>query len=334
MGYLHMMNCLHVGGIKVSAVADRSKKALNRAKSIGVHNLFSDYEELMRHSNSLDAVVISLPNFLHSKSIKLALEAGLDVFVEKPLAITPRECYEIVKEVEKSGRKLMVGHCMRFMEAVEKLRKSISRGYAGELEVITIEEVLNGPFSHGRIPVPVPEWWFNPDKTGGGALIDLGYHWIDLFRYFAGSQETRVLYSYLDHRLNLPVEDTAIAILESPSNHVTGMIHVGWYQKSVFPQYNFRLIVHGSAGYLSSEDLVPKNLYLHAAKEGTKNLLRRIVGKKIRPLSYTYYYEAYYKEIKHFFECLKKDLNPSVPAVEGLKTIELVHEAYKLAKRD
>lgn len=325
MGMLHLMNCLKIDDVKVVAAADSSKKALNRAKSLGVPNVYEDYHDLYRHSSDLDAVVLALPNFLHFETIQLALEAGLNVFTEKPMARNVKECSEIVQLVEKSGRKLMVGHVMRFLRAIEEMKKSMDDGLIGNLEAATIEEVINGPFSHPRVPSPVSDWWFDPEKSGGGALLDLGYHMIDLFRFFAGDSD--VIFSHLGYRLNLPVEDSAILILRSGSS-VKGIINVGWYQQTVFPKYNFRAILHGTAGYMSSEDLVPRNLYAYAVKEGTKNLLRVIAGKKVHYLSYTYYYEPFYKELAHFFDCVKNDSEPSVSAIDGLRTVELVQTAY------
>lgn len=328
MGRLHVMNCLYIDDVKVVAAADASKRALKKAESLGVKILYADYRDLLNDSHELDAVIISLPNYLHFKSIQLALEAGLNVFVEKPMANTVEECRGIVNLAERSGRKFMVGHCMRFADAIEKMKDAVDKGYIGSLEVVTIEEVINGPFSHGVVPKPVSDWWFDPKKAGGGALIDLGYHLIDLFRFFVGDSE--VLFSCLDHRFNLPVEDGAIVILRSSSSSAKGIINVGWYQKSVFPDYNFRIILHGNAGYMSSDNLVPGNIYLHAVKEGTKNLFRRVVWRKIRPLSWTYWYESYYKELKHFFDCVKNDSSPSVSATDGLKTTELIEEAYRI----
>lgn len=329
MGRLHMMNCLHIDDVKVVAAADSSKRALKKAQSVGVKNLYTDYHSLLNdcHGN-MDAVIISLPNYLHFESVQLALEAGLNVFVEKPMANTGEECREIVKLVKKSGMKFMIGHCMRFYDVIEKMKDAADKGRIGKLEVVTTESIQNGPLAHGLIPRPVPEWWFDPKKVGGGALLDLGYHLIDLFRFFAG--DSKVLFSYLDHKFNLPVEDGATVILASSNPLVRGIINVGWYQKSVFPKFNFRLILHGNAGYMSSDELIPSNPYLHAIKEGTKNLFRKIIGKNIRILSWTYWYESYYKELKHFFDCVKQDLDPSISASDGLKTIELIEEAYKV----
>lgn len=328
MGMLHMMNCLKIEGVKVVAVADSSKKALNKAKAAGVDRLYRDYHELLNHASDIDAVVISLPNFLHFECIQLALENGLDVFAEKPMARNMEECREILRLVEKTGRKFMVGHVMRFRDAFENMKEKVDNGFIGSLEVVTAEEIINGPFAHPRVPAPVADWWFDPKKSGGGVLLDLGCHLIDLFRFFVG-EDCDVVFSQLDHKFSLPVEDGAIVVLRSLVSSTSGIINVGWYQKTIYPQFDFNLRLHGNAGYLAFEDYAPKNMYWHAVKEGTKNLLRRIVGMKIRPLSYTYYYEAYYKELCHFFDCVEHDLNPVVSAVEGLKTMELIDKAYR-----
>jgi predicted dehydrogenase len=326
MGMLHLMNCLKTDDVNVVAAADSSKKNLEKARSLGVNMLYADYHELFRHPSGLDAVILSLPNFMHFESIQLALEAGLNVFAEKPLAPSIEECRQIVKLAEKSGRKVMVGHVMRFVEALQIMKERNEQGLIGDLEVATIEEIINGPFAHPRVPAPVSDWWFDPKKSGGGALLDVGYHMIDLYRFFAG--ESVVAFSQLSHRMNLPVEDGAIVILQSSEASSKGIINVGWYQQTIFPKYNFRTLLHGTAGYLSSDDLIPHNLYLHAVKQGTKNILRKIAQKKIRYLSYTYHYEAFYKELEHFLDCIKHDYDPSVTAVDGLKNIELIQAAY------
>jgi len=328
MGMLHLMNCMKIEGVRVVAAADFSKKALNKARSLGVGRLCADYHDLFNDVSDIDAVVISLPNFLHFESIQLALEAGLNVFTEKPMARNVEECREIVRLAEKSGRKFMVGHVMRFEDGIKKMKEKVDSGFIGSLEVVTIEEVINGPFSHPRVPTPVADWWFDPSKSGGGALLDLGCHLIDLFRFFAG-EDCDVVFSSLEHKFNLPVEDGAIVMLRSSSSSIRGIINVGWYQKAIYPQFDFNLVLHGNSGYLSIDDYAPKNMYWHAVKEGTKNLLRRLIGMKIRPLSYTYYYESFYEELSHFFDCIKQDSTPAVSAIDGLKTIELIDRAYR-----
>lgn len=327
MGMLHMMSCSHLEGVKVVAVADNSKKSLKKARSFGVENLYENSEELLNKAPNLDAVIITVPNYLHSKYILLALEHGLNIFVEKPMATTVDASMEIAKKVRNSGTKFMIGHNLRFLKAIQKIKAMVDLGVIGELEAVTMELVINGPFAPHLVPTPVPEWWFDPERSGGGALLDLGYHLLDLFRWFAG--DTIILFSTFTHKMRLPVEDGAIVILQSKDSSSKGIINVGWYQIAIFPKYNFRTIFHGTAGYISSDDLVPRNIYLHAFREGTTNLIGSIFGSKIHPLSYTYYYESYYKELEHYFECIKNDHEPTVSAIDGLKVLELVEQAYK-----
>jgi myo-inositol 2-dehydrogenase/D-chiro-inositol 1-dehydrogenase len=327
-GMLHLLNASRIEGIKVLAAADTSKRLLRKAEVMGVKHLYQDYNDLLEHTHNIDAAILSLPNFLHFQSIQSCLELDLNVFAEKPLATSVGECREIVELARKSDRKFMIGHVMRFTEAIDIMKSDLENGLLGSLEVVTLEEIINGPFAHPRIPTPVCDWWFDPKLSGGGALLDVGYHMIDLYRFFAG--DGRIVFSSLDHKFNLPVEDGAIVVLKSSDSSTKGIINVGWYQKTTFPKYNFRAILHGAAGFLSSEDLIPHNLYLHAGKVAIKNIFRRVAGRKIRPLYYTYHYESYYKELLHFFDCIRNDVEPSVTAVDGLKTVELIHEAYRL----
>jgi predicted dehydrogenase len=331
MGKLHFKNCMHVRNVKVVAVADSSKRRLEYAQSLGVSHLYRDFHELLNDKDiQIDTVIVCLPNYMHFESITESLERELNVFTEKPLAASIDECKKIVDFVKEKPSKFMVGHNMRFIPAIEKVKDRIENGLIGGLEVLTIEEIINGPFHPHVVPTPVPEWWFDKSKTGGGVQIDLGYHLFDLFRYFSG--EAAVLFCTLDHKYNLPIEDGAITILKSKED-VKGIINVGWYQIVIFPNYNFRLIAHGTSGYLSTEQFTPKNIKKHAVKEGTRNLIRRLLGMKINPLSYTYFYESYFKEIQHFFDCISEDKEPIVSAYDSLKVMELIEQSYKISKK-
>lgn len=330
MGRMHLVNCMHIEGVTVVAAADPSKKVLNKAKALGVTNLYTDYTELLdKRCNDLDAVIISVPNYLHFETIKLSLENGLNIFVEKPLAVNVQQCKEIVRLAQDSGRKFMMGHNLRFVPAVETIKENLNRGVIGNLEVATMEEILNGPFSHPRVPRPVSDWWFDPQKSGGGVLMDLGCHMIDLFRFFT-EEDAKVVFADLSYKYNLPVEEGATIILSTENSSIRGIINVGWYQRSVFPKYNFRAILHGDSGYLSTEELIPRKIYVHAAKEALKNILRRATGRKLRHLSYTYYWESYYKELTSFFDSIERDADTPTTAVDGLKVVQVIEDAYKL----
>jgi len=332
MGLLHLRNTRFIKSIKVVGVADKSKKGLSEAKKFGIRNLFDDYKELLKLAD-LDAVIISLPNFLHEESVTFAAERGLHIFIEKPLARTLSECENIKRAVQRNGVKLAVGHNYRFFDHVQKLKAEVEKGTLGDIEIANFEHFVNGPFAHPLEPVPIQDWWLDAQLSGGGALLDQGYHLVDLFRWFFPDPE--VLYVNLGYRYDLPMEDSAIVALKSRHTSTRGIVSVGWFQKMLFPHFNFRLNLQGTTRFLSTDHFVPRNLYLYAVKEALKNTLRRITGRKIKPLSYTYYYTSYIKELQHFFEGIQRDPipNPLANVTDGLEAIRIVEESYKFANR-
>jgi predicted dehydrogenase len=327
MGILHLRNCKLLPNALVVSAADVSKRNLEKAMKIGVKESYENYNELLGKS-AVDAVIIALPNFLHKESVFAAAEAGKHIFVEKPLALSSKDCEEIGKKVESCGVHLMVGHNYRFFDNVQKLRKLYDEGSVGDVEISTFELILNGPFSPSFNPVPVSEWYF--DKTGlGMGCLDSGVHLIDLFQWFFG--EPLIVYANLGYRFNLPYEDSAIVMLQSKKQRTKGVMNVGWFSKMIFPKFNFRVIFHGTNGFLSTDQFAPNSLFLHAAKEAFKNTFRRLVGMNIHPLTYTYYYSSYYEELKYFCETIEKDEEPGVGIKDATivaKTIEQIY-AYK-----
>jgi len=327
MGLLHLRNCRHMDGVKVDAAADTSEALLKRAGAEGVPALYRDYNDLINKAE-VDAFIIALPNHLHYRAVKLAAEAGKHVLVEKPLANSSRECEELLEISRKSGIVLMVAHNYRFIRSVQKIKEVYDRGHIGEAEAATLELVINGPFAPSFEPVPVPEWYFDPSRTGMGCL-DSGYHLIDLFNWFFG--ECDVCYAKLGHRYNLPYEDSAILIVKAKHGPTKGIINVGWYSRMIFPRFNFRVILHGTEGYLSTDSYSPRNFYAHAAKEMAKNSLRRMLGLRIRPLTYTYYYESYFRELELFLDSVRKGSQPPVTAEDAVHVLKTIEQAYEIS---
>lgn len=331
MGKLHLMNTRFIDSLELVAAVDTSKSALKKAESIGVKHLFSDYEDLFNSGDvDVDAVIVSLPNFLHKDCIRLAAEKGVDVFIEKPLAQTVEDGEEIVKIVRKHGIKLAVGYNYRFFDCIEEMKRKVDEGVIGDVEIATMELILNGPFSPSFVPQPVPEWWFDNKKIGGGPLFESGDHLVDLFRWFFGDS-VEVLFTCFDNHYELPYEDSAIAVLRSNKTSTKGVINVGWFSRSIFPAFDFRVAFHGTNNFISSEQLTPNNLYIHAAKEALKNFARKLLRKKINPLTYTYYFSSYAKELFYFFDCINKDVEPMCTTEEALETMKVIDKCYNTA---
>ena len=320
MGKLHLMNALHIKGVKVAAVADRKRSNLRIAERLKVQN-YKDYRELI-DSENIDVVVISLPNFLKRESIAYALEKNLDIFLEKPIARNFIEASEIVESTRRQGTRLMVGVNCRYFDSIQKLKMMLDEGRLGDIVIANSELVVNGPFSHPLEPKPVPSWWFDREKAGGGALLDLGYHLLDIYNWMFGDLE--VSGSFLDYRFNLPVEDGATVIVRSRKTGTRGVINVGWFSKTIFPQYNFRVNLHGTVGYGSTDHFSPRNLYVHAIKTACSNVARRILGKEIRPLHYTYFYSSYFTELRNFFRLLEEGSEMPVSLSGQLEVMKII----------
>ncbi|MCD6431686.1 Gfo/Idh/MocA family oxidoreductase, partial [Candidatus Bathyarchaeota archaeon] len=109
IGKVHLKNCMKLKSARVVAVADVSKRALRFAQRMGVKKLFTDYHELLKQPD-IDAVLISLPTFLHAPCAISAAEEGKHIFLEKPLARNTKEGKEIIAAARKHDVKLMIGY--------------------------------------------------------------------------------------------------------------------------------------------------------------------------------------------------------------------------------
>ena len=325
MGRMHLKAARFLRGASVEAVADSSRQALEAARRLGVRHLYEDYHDLLA-SPGIDAVIITLPNFMHEEAIIAAALAGKHVFVEKPLARSSEECARIAEAVEKARVAAMVGHNYRCFPSVKRLKQEIDSGALGDVVLSTLE-IMGGPLIPSLESHPVPDWYFDSRRVGLW-LLDLGYHMIDLFRWLF--DDAHVLHAYLDRRYGFPHEDNAVILLESSSG-VKGTVHVGWFSKLVFPSFDFRVILHGTAGFASTEQYTPANLKLYAAVEGAKNLLRRATGRRIHPLSYTFYYPSYIEELQQFVDSIEKGTPTPVTIEDGWEAVRIIEEVYRSA---
>lgn len=324
MGKLHLLNALRISGVNVVAAADRSGKNRKTAEKYHVKT-YDNYSKLL-DAEKLDAVIISLPNFLKKEAVFRAAENGLNIFLDKPLSRNFAEAQEIVQKVQKEKVALMVGVNYRYFDCVQKLKNVLDDGRVGDVVIATSELVLNGPFSHPLVPTPVADWWLSKEMAGGGALLDLGYHLIDILLWMFG--DLHVAYSSLGHRLNLPIEDAGTVVLKSKNTAATYVLNVGWFSKSIFPAFNFRINVHGTGGYDSTERYTPRNMQVYAIKEGTLNLLRKLSRRRLHYLSYTYFYSSFYTILELFFETVRQGVEPPISLSRQLDVMRIIDSIY------
>jgi predicted dehydrogenase len=159
--------------VELLALADAdTHKAEAMSQRFGVPMVL-DADELIRHPD-LQAVVICTPNSLHEEMAIAALEAGKDVFVERPLATTSEGAQRVLDVAQRTGRVLVVGMPHRFRPGVVALRSYIAGGELGEVYAV------RGSWMTRPIPSARPSWRQDRTTAGGGALIDLGVPALDL----------------------------------------------------------------------------------------------------------------------------------------------------------
>ncbi|MEM1540671.1 MAG: Gfo/Idh/MocA family oxidoreductase [Candidatus Bathyarchaeia archaeon] len=309
IGKIHLQNCLKLESAELVAVSDVSKNALNKAKKLGVKKLYTGYEKLL-NDKDVEAVIIALPTHLHHPCAIKAAENQKHILLEKPLARNPKEGKEILSATNKNNVKLMVGYPFRYAEPFQKLKNKIETGELGDIQIAHAVNISSGPFMHRTeedIPKPVPEWWMNKELTGGGALIDLGSHMINLARWYFG--EITSIKAHLGYRFNLDFEDHAICI----ANHTLGtktIINVGWFSQ----QAALSIELYGTAAHTSAHHKPPSK-----AITAIQLILKRTPK----------YFKPHQTELEHFINCIKQDKQPLTTGEDALKDLIAIEQAYK-----
>jgi predicted dehydrogenase len=191
MGHLHAGNLLQMKGVRITAVCDidtskfrQDKPTINIAGSgktldMGTVETFTDGRAMFA-SGLIDAVVSTLPTHEHARYAVWALQAGLHVFSEKPMARTSGECATMLAAAKRARRVLMIGQCIRFWPGWDTVKEYMRSGKLGKLESLRLDR-------HGA----VPGWlkhdnWFIDEKRSGGCVLDLHLHDADYVNFLLG----------------------------------------------------------------------------------------------------------------------------------------------------
>ncbi len=178
----HIPHYLRDDRLEVVAVCDIIEERAQYLKNTYFPNaaVYTDYKELLK-DESIDSVDICTPNYLHSIIAVAAFEAGKHVFCEKPDAINVEEAKRMKAAADKAGKTLMVMRNNRFVEASICAKKYIERGAMGEI-------YCGRCGWQRRRGIPGKGGWFTTkEQSGGGPLIDLGVHLIDLSIWLMGN---------------------------------------------------------------------------------------------------------------------------------------------------
>jgi len=140
--------------------------------------LYTDYEKMLKEAK-LDAVSITLPTYLHADFSIKALQAGLNVLCEKPMALNVQDCERMIAQANRSGKVLQIGHCVRFWPEYAKAKEIIDSGKYGKVIAATFQRL-------GAAPAWSADNWFMNEERSGGVALDLHIHDTDFVQYIFG----------------------------------------------------------------------------------------------------------------------------------------------------
>jgi predicted dehydrogenase len=309
--------------VRVIAVADvRRETAEQAAQKFEVPHVYEDYREMLRRDD-IDAVSVCTPNFMHKQPTIDALEADKHVLVEKPLAINAAEGREMVAAARRTGKKLQAGLNNRFGSAPQALKRFIQAGELGDIYYARSQALRRRG---------IPSWgvFTQKDKQGGGPLIDIGVHILDLTLWLMGhpkpvaaSGQTYTKFGKREGMVglmgqwdtkNFTVEDFGVGFVRF-ENGATLTLETSFAANLEKEIFNCELF--GTEGGCS---LSPLRLFFERNQtliDATPVFLPQV--------------HTHQAEIKSFIEAIRNDTEPPVTAEEGLMVTEILDAIYRSA---
>jgi UDP-N-acetylglucosamine 3-dehydrogenase len=246
MGRSHIAGYLNNVHTRLVGICDTNDELLNKTKDeFGVRIAVKDYRRLL-DEKEIQIISIATPDFVHSEQSVKALEAGKDVFCEKPMTSSVKEAKEIVKAVKKTGRRFMVGQVCRYAPGFVLAKEMVDRGEIGELFFVESE------YAHDYSKVPgFDNWRKDPRRE---PFLGGGCHAVDLLRWIAGDAEETFAYSNHKCLTDWPVDDFTVALYKFPEKVIGKvMVSIGCIRP-----YTMRSVFYGKKGTIICDNTSPQ----------------------------------------------------------------------------
>lgn len=309
---------------EIIAVADIvEENAQIRAKQTGQNpKIYTNYHDLLANE-AVEAVDITLPHHLHRDAIVASAQAGKHVMTEKPLCLTLAEAADIAQAVDKSGVIMMAAHNQLFFPAVLQAKQMVMAGDLGQIYVIhsTDCDARRSPLNLNKSTwsqpdrSPLRSWRNDPEKMGGGELIDTGYHPTYRLLFLAADKPAEVTAMLGTYRHPLAREDTANVLVKF-ENGVTGKIFSSWGVRAPGARPTLFNIM-GEAGQLWGEI---DRLYYQPVGFTTPAMVEYDGWN---------YGHSFAAEIRHFVEAIEGNFEPLHSVREATETLQVILAAYQ-----
>jgi predicted dehydrogenase len=310
-----------VGEAEVTAVySHNGERAKAFAEAKGIPRWYADMDALFKEG-SFDVADICLPNYLHCQACVKALSYNKHVIIEKPLAMNLEEADVMIAEAKKRNLTIMYAEDLCFTPKYERARTLIEQGAIGKPYLLKQCEKHSGP--HSR-------WFYEKEKSGGGAMMDIGCHGIAWFLWMNKNSPVKSVYADMRTVLHdTDCEDNSLCIVEF-ENGVNGIAEDSWTKPGGMDD---NIEIYGTKGVIYA-DLVRGNTLLTYSAEGYDYAVEKADSSK--GWSFTAYEEAfnsgYPQELRHFVRCVRDGTEPLLTAEDGKRTLEVIYAAYASAK--
>ena len=316
-GIQHLKGYIADPRSEVIAVCDLDKKhAQEVAREYKIPRVYTNHLKMLENSD-VDVVSVCLPNFLHAPISIDALNAGKHVLCEKPPARSAQEAKAMADTAQENGKTLMYALVQRFDGSTQRLKQLVRDGELGE--------IYFGKAGYVRrrgVPVGKEGWFVDKERSGGGALIDIGVHALDCVWWLMNSpRPVEVMgtsYSHFKHLVpddvKYDVDDATFAQIRF-ENGATIILETTWALN--LPGDNYIKV----AGTKSGATLSPFTLYTE--KDG-KELDKPLEAPSIN---------SFDEEVKHFVECVIDGKVPISSAKQGIMLMQMLDGIYESAQK-
>ncbi len=312
--------------VELIAVMDANKEAADRCKEkYNAKYAFDNIEELLA-LDEIEAVYIASPVFCHKEQAYKAADAKKHILIEKPVGLTSSEAEEIAAYCENKGVKLGVGFMMRFHAYHQKMREIIQSGKLGEIVS-----------ARAQLTCWYPEmencWRQDMKLSGGGAMMDMGVHCVDLIRYITGLEVTEAAGFSGNQVFNYSVEDAGCVIFRL-NNGATAYVDANFNipdaaakckiefygtKGSIFAQGTISQVEGGEIEVLCADDSVG---YDANQERG-----------EVKPLDIEVEFgNMYTKEIEAFGKAVKGEGEIPVTAADAIMSQKVIEASYESNK--
>lgn len=308
------------GGYKVVAVADLipDRRAAVAGQAPGAREL-EEASSAIREKD-VDAVTIALPNHLHAEVAVAALRAGKHVLIEKPPGASAKDARRVAAAAEKAGKVVLYALQRRFGGPEQAARQAITKGYAGE--------VYHARASWLRTRgVPAGTGWYGKKaESGGGAMIDLGSHLLDLAWWLMDQPKPQGVFAATHRRLGAAdagydVEDAAFALIRFEGGR-TLELSAAWALNQPPQQQGTQCRLFGTQGcvdvYTPAGAVIHRQFDARGQSKPTELKPPRLTGHAAL--------------MRHFRECILGKTKPLIGPAEGVTLMEIVEALYKSAE--